>query len=211
MWNWNAEKTAKWLIPAIEMPYLAQRWQSLGFRDVLDNGCGPGRHGIYFANQGFDVTGLDQSADALSYFEKWAKETGVSVTAVRGDIFELPFPDNAFDAIIDYNVSYHTDTAGFFRAVGELRRVVRPGGEIYMTLLSQSDPGFISASSEEHVDQYTLVHAGGTPHFYGRKDHFERIFQGFTMAIPPREIRTAGLESAKESTHYHLLLKKTNR
>lgn len=208
MWNWNAEKTAKWLIPAIEMPYLAERWQSLGFRDVLDNGCGPGRHSIYFAEKGFSVTGLDQSEEALSYLKNWANEKHLSVTAVKGDIFSLPFPDNSFDGIIDYNVSYHTDTEGFFRAVAELHRVLSPGGECYMTLLSQNSPGFLSAPAEEHIDRYTLVHAGGTPHFYGRKDHFDQIFSGFSMAIPPREIRTAGLDNPKEGTHYHLLLKK---
>lgn len=208
MWIWNEEKTAKWLIPAIEMPWLAERWQSMGFRDVLDNGCGPGRHGIYFANRGFCVTGLDQSAEALAHFQKWAGETGVQVTAVQGDIFSLPFPDDSFDAIIDYNVSYHTDTAGFFRAVSELRRVLRPGGEVYITLLSQSDPGFSAAPVEAHVDEYTLVNATGTPHFYGNREDFHKIFAGFTLSVPAREIRTAGLDNPKESTHYHLLLKK---
>ena len=208
MWIWNEEKTAKWLDPAIEMHYLAARWAAMGFRAVLDNGCGPGRHGIFFAHKGFSVTGLDQSRQVLDYFENWAREQGLTVTAVQGDIFSLPFPDESFDGIIDYNVSYHTDTEGFFRAVSELRRVLRPGGEVYITLLSQSDPGFRDAPEEEHIDRYILVHAGGTPHFYGRKDDFSEIFSGFSMAIPPREIRTAGRDSAKESTHYHLLLKK---
>lgn len=208
MWNWNREKTEKWLTPAIEMPYLAERWQSLGFRDVLDNGCGPGRHGIYFARKGFDVTGLDQSSEALEHFEAWAKEEHLSVRAVEGDIFQLPFLENSFDAVIDYNVSYHTDTAGFSRAIGELRRVLRPGGELYITLLSQSDPGFRNAPDSEHVDEFTLVHAGGTPHFYGKREELENIFAGFTMATPPREIRTAGLDNPKESTHFHLLLRK---
>ena len=208
MWNWDEGKTAKWLTPAVEMAYLAERWQSLGFRDVLDNGCGPGRHGIYFAGKGFAVTGLDQSREALRHFESWAREKSLRVQAVEGDIFQLPFPEGAFDGIIDYNVSYHTDTAGFFRAVGELRRVLRPGGELYITLLSQSDPGFQNASDSEHVDEFTLVHAGGTPHFYGKREELEEIFAGFTMALPPREIRTAGLDNPKESTHFHLLLKK---
>lgn len=208
MWIWNQEKTAKWLDPAIEMHYLAARWEALGFRDVLDNGCGPGRHGIFFAGKGFSVTGLDQSREGLNYLENWAREKKLSVTAVEGNIFSLPFPEGSFDGIIDYNVSYHTDTEGFFQAVSELRRVLRPGGEVYITLLSQNDPGFIHAPQEEHIDRYTLTHAGGTPHFYGRKDDFDKIFSGFSMAIPPREIRTAGRDNPKESTHYHLLLKK---
>lgn len=208
MWNWNSEKTVKWLTPAIEMPYLAERWGQQGFQTILDNGCGPGRHGIYFAGKGFSVTGLDQSAQALSYFQDWAHREQLSVNAVMGDIFSLPFLNESFDGIIDYNVSYHTDTAGFRRAVSELHRVLRVGGECYITLLSQNSPGFLSAPDAAHIDQYTLKHEGGTPHFYGRADHFDQIFTGFSMAIPPREIRTAGLDNGAESTHYHLLLKK---
>ena len=208
MWNWNEDKRKKWLTPAIEMAYLAERWQKVGFRDILDNGCGPGRHGIYFAEKGFSVTGLDQSSEALQYFQEWAEGSGLSVTAVQGDIFSLPFPDNSFDGIIDYNVSYHTDTAGFFLAVKELRRVLRSGGEVYITLKSQNDPKFLQAPQEDHLDKYTLIQAGSTPHFYGKLEYFPEIFSGFSMAIPYREIRTPGIDSSTEGIHYHLLLKK---
>ena len=64
-WNWTAEKTAQWLQPAIEAPYLALRWHQRGFHDFLDNGCGPGRHAMFFAARGFRVTALDQSEQAL--------------------------------------------------------------------------------------------------------------------------------------------------
>lgn len=208
MWNWTAEKTAKWLTPAIEMPYLVERWGSMDFCRILDNGCGPGRHSIYFAQKGFCVTGLDQSETALSHLSGWAQEENLSIYTVSGSIFSLPFPENYFDGIIDYNVSYHTDTAGFLRAIAELHRVLRPGGECYITLLSQSAPSFISAPPEAHLDQYTLIHAGGTPHFYGSREALGQLFGGFTMALPPREICTRGLDSSEESTHFHLLLKK---
>ena len=39
-WNWTEEKTAQWLQPAIEAPYLALRWKEQGFWHFLDNGCG---------------------------------------------------------------------------------------------------------------------------------------------------------------------------
>lgn len=207
-WNWTAEKTAQWLQPAIEAPYLALRWHQQGFHDFLDNGCGPGRHAVFFAAQGFGVTALDQSEQALDYLQNWAKQDGLSVNPVKGDLFQMPFAPDSFDCIMDYNASYHTDTAGYRRAIAQMRRVLRPGGEVYLTLLSQNDSGFRSAPPESHTDQYTLLHEGGTPHFYGRQEDFPELFLGFSMAMPPREIRTRGPGSNKESIHYHLLLKK---
>lgn len=210
-WDWNTEKTKQWLEPAIEAYYLAERWRRLGFQVLLDNGCGPGRHGIFFARKGFLVTGLDQSPQALNYFSDWAKAVGLQIHPVEGNLFCQPFPDDAFDCIIDYNASYHTDTAGYRQAISEIKRILRPGGECYMTLLSQNDPDFSTAAPEEHADKYTLIHQGGTPHFYGCAEDFADIFDGFSMAIPPREIRTCGPGSQKESTHYHLLLRRDEK
>lgn len=210
-WNWDQEKTKQWLEPAMEAPYLAMRWSKQGMLHFLDNGCGPGRHAMFFARQGFHVTALDQSREALGYLKNWAEKNQAPVELVCGDLFQMPFPDESFDCVMDYNVSYHTDTAGYRRAVEELRRVLRPGGEVYMTLLSQNDPGFLTAPAEAHIDRYTLVHEGGTPHFYGRQEDFDAIFSGFSLALPVREIKTRGPGSTKESVHYHLLLKKESK
>ncbi len=207
-WNWNAEKTARWLTPAPEIEEVARRWKSLGFSSVLDRGCGPGRHAMYFARQGFAVTGMDLSEEALQYLAKWAAEERLSVRTVSGDMFCMPFPDNTFDCVLDYNVSYHTDTAGYCRAAAELQRVLRPGGEAYLTLLSQNDPGFLTAPPEQHLDRFTLVREGSTPHFYASEADFGEIFAGFTQAEPPREIAAPGLDNPAVSVHYHLLLRK---
>ena len=154
------------------------------------------------------MTALDQSEQALEYLGGWAKEIGAAVELVQGDLFHMPFAAEQFDCVMDYNASYHTNTAGYLQAISQLRRVLRPGGEVYLTLLSQNDPGFQSAPRESHVDRYTLLHEGDTPHFYGRQEDFTELFRGFSMAIPPREICTRGPGSTKESVHYHLLLKK---
>ena len=194
--------------PAIEIPYLAERWKSCGFNTFLDSGCGPGRHALYFAKSGFLVTALDQSPEALDNLKQVSAERALRLNIVQGDIFHMPFADNSFDCLLDYNVSYHTDTAGYFAALKELKRVLRPGGEAYLTLLSQNDPAFQSAGEAEHADCFTLIHAGGTPHFYAARNQLEELFTGFEFSIPVREIKSAGIDSGKESIHFHLLLQK---
>lgn len=208
-WNWDAQKTARWLTPAPEMAYLAERWRDLGFHTLLDSGCGPGRHAVYFAKKGFAVTGLDQSPEALQYLTDWARREAVPVTAKRGDLGSLPFGDGHFDCVVDYNASYHTDTAGYRRAVAELRRVLRPGGEMFLTLLSQRDERYQNAVPEDRLDRFTLRHAGGTPHFYGGRADLEDIFAGFELALPPREVIAPGMDNPTESIHFHLLLRKS--
>jgi len=42
--------------------------------DVLDLGCGLGRHAIAFAGAGFHVTATDASETAIAYLNEWAKK-----------------------------------------------------------------------------------------------------------------------------------------
>lgn len=206
-WDWNEEKTARWLEPAIEIPWLALRWKNAGFAQVLDNGCGPGRHAMYFAKAGLCATGMDKSDQARDYLTAWARKEDLPVAVVEGDILAMPFPDESFDAVLDYNASYHMCAEDFYRAIGEIRRVLKKGGELYMTLLSQNDVKFIQAPEEDHLDQFTLSHAGSTPHFYGRKESLGEIFAGFAP-INIREITASAIDSGEERIHFHLLLRK---
>ena len=54
--------------------YLAARWKGLGYRTLLDFGCGLGRHAVYFAKQGFKVSAFDLSDKAVASTERWAAE-----------------------------------------------------------------------------------------------------------------------------------------
>jgi SAM-dependent methyltransferase len=51
---------------------------------VLDLGCGEGRDSVFFAERGFDVTGVDIARSGLSKAERLASARGVRVRWVRG-------------------------------------------------------------------------------------------------------------------------------
>ena len=48
-WDWNKELSPIWLQPSEESYFIAQRWKDKDFNEVLDFGCGLGRHSIFFA------------------------------------------------------------------------------------------------------------------------------------------------------------------
>lgn len=82
---------------------------------------------MFFAAQGFGVTALDQSEQALDYLQNWAKQEGLSVNPVKGDLFQMPFAPDSFDCIMDYNASYHTDTAAIARPLPKCRGAAARG------------------------------------------------------------------------------------
>ncbi len=96
---------------------------------VLDLASGTGEPAITVAGrvgtQGH-VTALDLSADLLEIAERRARARGLTnFSTQRGDAHSLPFADNEFDlATSRFGVMFFRDPK---EALGELRRVLRPG------------------------------------------------------------------------------------
>jgi demethylmenaquinone methyltransferase/2-methoxy-6-polyprenyl-1,4-benzoquinol methylase len=91
---------------------------------VLDACCGTGDLALAAARAGGRVTGLDFSERMLDRARR--KSTGVEW--VLGDVTALPFADAGFDAAtVGFGVRNLQDLE---RGLGELRRVLRPGGRL---------------------------------------------------------------------------------
>jgi demethylmenaquinone methyltransferase / 2-methoxy-6-polyprenyl-1,4-benzoquinol methylase len=74
------------------------------------------------------VVGLDFSAPMLELAEGKATAAGAAVEWVQGNALELPLADGTFDAAtVGFGVRNVADLAG---AIGEMARVVRPGGTV---------------------------------------------------------------------------------
>lgn len=107
---------------------------------VLDLGCGTGRHTAGLAAGGFEVTGVDLNQDYLSLARQRAEREQVNASFLQADMRRLtPVEDSSFDAVI----SMYT-TFGFFpgtdgdRAVlGEIARVLRPGGTLLLDIINR--------------------------------------------------------------------------
>ena len=93
--------------------------------NILDCGCGNGKNMLYRT----DCTnvGIDNSVGLLEI----SKGKGLDV--IEGDIRNLPYSDNSFDAAISVAVIHHLATPeDRLIAIQEMIRVVKPGGKIYI-------------------------------------------------------------------------------
>jgi demethylmenaquinone methyltransferase/2-methoxy-6-polyprenyl-1,4-benzoquinol methylase len=111
---------------------LDQRWRRLTVRQVvapgnrvLDGCCGTGDLAVAARKAGaVEVVGLDFSEPMLERARR--KDPGIEW--VQGDLLQLPFEDASFDAAtVGFGVR---NVADLDRGLGELRRVLRPGGRV---------------------------------------------------------------------------------
>lgn len=169
-WDWGQGADPIWLQPSEESYYFAQKWKEQGVRSILDFGCGLGRHAVYFAKQGFQVSAFDLSEEGVAHLKKWAEAENLSIDACVADMMQLPYPDNSFDAAYLYHVISHTDSNGIRSILSELSRVLKPGGRVFLTLCSKESWSFREAGYPK-LDENTVVKTGGgpedgIPHFY---------------------------------------------
>lgn len=108
---------------------------------VLDLGCGAGRHAAPLAQLGFDVWACDRDASAVAAARARLApligddEAGRRVSTARAAA--LGFPDDHFDWIVAYGAfDVAEDAAELFDMLAETRRVLRPGGWVYVAMRS---------------------------------------------------------------------------
>jgi len=92
---------------------------------VLDRLCAPRR-----------LAGLDIDEELLAEAADNLREHGTEAELLCGDVRQMPFPDEAFDVIVDFGTLYHI--ARSQTALDEIARVLAPGGTfVYETKTSQ--------------------------------------------------------------------------
>src|SRR5947209_6832236 len=86
-------------MPALEEPFVRAAVGAVDGLRVLDLGCGTGRHALWLAAAGAEVTALDFSEGMLA--EACGKPGAEAVRFIVHDLHApLPFPDRAFDQVV---------------------------------------------------------------------------------------------------------------
>ncbi len=124
---------------SVEVPLMARFLDvPLGAR-ILEVGCGRGIALAALARlrRPARLVGVDIDPEALADGARRTATAPIPIELIRTDVRALPFPDGAFDVVIDFGTCYHVARAD--RAVAEIARVLREGGRFLTeTRMSQA-------------------------------------------------------------------------
>jgi ubiquinone/menaquinone biosynthesis C-methylase UbiE len=175
IWNWDSPSGRRRADRRARI--FVERGGLVPGRLALELGCGTGIFLEKVAAAGARIVGLDLSADLLA--KARARLDGTSnVVLFRGDAEHLPYKGSSFDVVYGSSVLHHLDLD---RALGEVFRVLRPGGRCVFT-----EPNIVNPQVA------VMFHLGLTKRYFGVSPD-EMAVSRFRAL---RALRAAGLAEA---------------
>ena len=126
------------------------------FRRILDVPCGIGRHARAFAEVGYEVVGVDISAEALAKARDGAPP---ETTFLHHDMRDLDDLDSDFDAVVCLWQSFGWSSDDGNRAVlASMARRLRPGGRLLLDVYNRDGlPSLAARDLEVRHDREVLT------------------------------------------------------
>lgn len=207
-WDWTRVEETAWTDASDEFLPTALRWAKQ-YHTAIDIGAGKGRHALLLDRLGLSVLAVDLSPSGIDVIRRKNEEAGGRVEAMQADMTALPAADGAFDCAICFHAVYHTDYPGLQKALAEIRRVLKPGGEAYITFNAKDNPSFARGMPE---DGHTIYKTGGLedgiPHTYVDLEDIRALLHGFVIINAQKFEEFVHHESPRRGVHYHVLVRK---
>ncbi|MBA7695829.1 2-methoxy-6-polyprenyl-1,4-benzoquinol methylase [subsurface metagenome] len=165
-----------------ELEALAERW---GEGRLLNLGCAHGPDFLPFKPD-FELHGADLSTEMLRLARKYSSKFDFRVHLTAADVRSLPYCDNTFDFAVSVATYHHVKgKADKLAALRELKRVLKPGGETFITVWNRWQPRFWFKGREVAVPWRT------------REKTLYRYYYLFTYFELESLVNEAGLEMIK--------------
>jgi len=198
-------------------PYIAAfaRFAEGAGQEVLEIGVGMGADHLEWAKAApRRLAGVDMTSRAAGFTQARLDLYGLRSTLAVADAERLPFPDDSFDIVYSWGVLHHTpDTP---RAVGEVQRVLRPGGRASIMLYHRASLvgyllwvryALLAGRPARSLDEIFAHHleSPGTQAF--SEEQARRVFSGFSKLEIRRQLSVGDLlEGAAGQRHASVLL-----
>lgn len=155
----SSEVYERFMVPAVFAPWaeeLLSRAELGAGERVLDVGCGTGivsRTAATIAGATGTVTGLDINPAMLAVARSQPIAKGAApITWIEGSAEELPLPDQAFDLVACQQVLQFLPDRP--RALGEVRRVLTPGGRVALAAFAAAELHPIHMAFDEVIARH---------------------------------------------------------
>jgi tRNA (uracil-5-)-methyltransferase TRM9 len=181
-----------------ELDELARRWQK---GSLLNLGCGHGPDFLPFKN-GFELHGMDFSSNMIDQARRYSRKYNFQANLLVADLASLPYKENTFDWAISVAAYHHIKgREARLQALAELKRVLKPGSEAFITVWNRAQPKFWLKGKEILVDWKT------------KGEIYRRYYYLYTYGAIEADVRKSGFQliSSGPEKNYSFPLKYFSR
>ncbi len=126
---WNMCKVPYTQLPDLSyIPRIADELKKNGAKKVLDLGCGSGWLAVYLARQGFEVVGVDVSAQAINLANTWASQEDLKISFDVADASQLQYHAGSFDAVVANSIFEHFPIKQAQQLTDKVYSMLKDGG-----------------------------------------------------------------------------------
>jgi ubiquinone/menaquinone biosynthesis C-methylase UbiE len=164
---WFVEETPNLLIELID-----KRW--IKPCKAIDLGCGVGNYARWFAKNGFDMTGVDISENAIKQAINLSNDTGIKCQFVNKNMIEIISEyENLFDFAYDWEVLHHIYPENRKTYISNVHRFLRSGGKYFSLCFSDNEPITFGGSGKYRKTPI------GTTLYFSSEEELRELFTPF--------------------------------
>lgn len=157
-------------------------------RNILDCGAGGDMPPLsLFKSNGYNTFGIDLETSQVDKANRYGENKGQTLNICCGDMTNLPYEDCSFDFVYSYNSVFHMKKKDVHIAMSEMKRVLKPGGLMFVNFLSVDDERcgegpHLGENQYEQMDDEPVIHS------YYEYDEPERHLEGLDFMMKERRI-----------------------
>ncbi len=115
--------------------FLKQNVNSIPKGNILCVSDGEGRNGVWLAKQGYSVTSLDFSPNAIEKTNRLAQENNVSIKTICADLLNYDFGENKYDGIV--SIFSHFKIEDTIKLHNKYFNALKPNGVFIMEVFAK--------------------------------------------------------------------------
>lgn len=177
-------------------------------RNVIDCGAGGSFPPLaLFHSFGYEVFGIDNSVEQIEAANVYEDEHGIDLNIELADMTNIPRADASHSFLYSYNTSVHMPKSEFVRAISEFKRVVKPGGLIFINFLSYDcDTYGVGIKISEGV---YVSYSDDTQFIHYTNDELNDLLSGFEIVYHEKKTISRKMDNEViKSGFYDYILKK---
>ena len=175
---------------------------------ILEVGCGAGNNVWFLAREGYSVAGIDAAPTAVEFAHQHLRDDRLEADLGVGDFGSLPWTDGRFDAVLDRFSVTHNRRAHITETLAEIRRVLKPGGQLFSQLASTADTGrrFGEELGDGAIESFTaglFLDLGVT--FFASRDTLTSLLHGLFEIERLVHVRSEDLLSGETRAWFEVM------